>query len=401
MHASRWTAALPLLLVLLSAIALAQGATPSEREFLQALTAALSDESQDVQQAASGALVRMGRKAAAHLVAEMKRLDADARERAVDVLVAIGQASLDEIDRLEKLPAGEAGEALGRVKGELEGRGGIAGFGVPDPDLQRKVREIIARGPANRYISDSPRAREIEALGRPVIPVLLEYLNPTTPHFPGMHQTIATDILGRLCRADDVPGLCRLLDLGWLRVAAVLARIGDRSCVPAITRAMRKGQMSWELAEAIRMLDDPRLDQPIVRFLDEHGQAFAYGTRHLLEIVADRRLAKALPALRGMRGATHRDSPNAVGNEVALGRALALLGDPSGIPLLIRNLDVERRERWLAEQAGKTLNAITGAAIWSVAADGTKTRAAYQEWWEANKDRLVWDPVMRRYRTKD
>ena len=86
------------------------------------------------------------------------------------------------------------------------------------------------------------------------------------------------------------------------------------------------------------------------------------------------------------------------GNEAALGRPLALLGDSSGIPLLIRNLDPRRSERWSAEQAGKTLNALTGQAIWTASADPGETRAAYQEWWDANKERLVWVPLMRCYR---
>jgi len=400
MHPSRWTATLPLVLALLSGTAPGQEATPSEGKFLQALAIGLADESPDVWRAASEALVLMGPKAAAHLVAEMERLGQGARDRAVEVLVRLGQASLDEIDRLEKLPSGKAGEALHRVKSALEGMGGVGGFGVPDPEVRRKIREIIGQMPANRFYSGDPRLRDIEALGRPAIPVLLDYLGPTSPHFPGMQRSVATEVLARLCVTDDVPRLCRLLDLGWLKVSAVLAEIGDRSCVPAMVRAVGRGQLSWELASAIQRLDDPRTDQPIIRFLEKHGTGFPSGTRSLLDIVVDRRLEKALPALRRMKTKTHRDAPNVVGNEVALGRALALLGESSGISLLIRNLEPEESERWAANQATETLNAITGGAVWRASDDRSSVKAVYQKWWEANKERLVWVPAMRHYRVE-
>jgi HEAT repeat protein len=395
-----WTAALSLLVALWCGSALGQEATPSEKKFLTALTAGLSDESPEVRRAAAEALVLMGHEAAVHLVGEMGRLGPDARDRAVDVLVRIGQASLDEIDRLKKLPSGAAGEALNRVRSALDAKGGIAGFGDVDPAVRENVRKIVREMPENSFYSDDSRLKRIEALGRPAIPVLLDYLNPANSDYPGMRQSIATEVLARLCTADDVPRLCRLLDLGWLKVSRVLARIGDRSCTAALIRAMQKGQMSWDLANAIQTLDDPRTDEPIVRFLEQHGTGFPYGTRTLLDIVADRRIAKALPALRKMRTTTQRDWGNVVGNEVALGRALALLGDSSGIPLLIRHLDPRESERWSADRAGKALNAISGQAIWSATADRGETKAAYQEWWDANQARLEWDPTMRRYRVK-
>ena len=183
MHPSSWTTALPLMLAVCSGTALGQEATLSEKKFLKALIAGLSDESPEAWRAASEALVVMGRKAAAYLVAEMGRLGQDARDRAVDVLVRIGQPSLVEIDRLKKLPSGKAGEALDRVKSALEGAGGIGGFGVAEPGVRQKVREIIRRMPTSRFYSSDSRLKKIEALGRPAIPVLLDYLNPANSYF--------------------------------------------------------------------------------------------------------------------------------------------------------------------------------------------------------------------------
>jgi hypothetical protein len=79
-----------------------------------------------------------------------------------------------------------------------------------------------------------------------------------------------------------------------------------------------------------------------------------------------------------------------------------LLGDPSGIPLLIRNLDLRSpHDEWTARSAGETLNAVTGLSLWRVGADGGEATAAYREWWEANRDKLEWDAAMRRFRVRD
>jgi hypothetical protein len=389
-----------LVVAFLCRAALGEEATASETKFLRALTEGLVDQSPEVRRAAAEALVVMGRKAAAHLVGKIHQLSEPAVDAAVEVLVRIGEASLEEIDRLP--PTRAAHEALERVRKALEGEGGVGGFGAPDPGVQQEVRAIIGRMPTNHFTSGDPALREIQALGRPAIPVLLDYLNPAHGNVGGMRDTIAQEVLGLLCRDKDVARLCRLLDLGWLKVAAVLAKIGSRDCVPALIRVLDRGQLSWDVARALQTLDDARADKPIVRFLEKCGAEFPYGTRTLLEIVARRRLEEALPTLRRMRDFARRDEGNAAGNEVELGRTLVLLGDASGIPLLIRNLNPRgRRDEWSARNAGETLNAVTGLSIWRVGIDGTEATAAYRDWWEANGDKLEWDAAMRRFRVRD
>ena len=392
----------PLAFLLLLSLggAVAQEPTASEKAFLKACTTALSDANPDVRLAAGEALVLMGPKAAAHLVRDMRWLKDDARDRAVDVLVRIGPASLEEIDRLGKLPAGAVGEALARVKEKLESKGGVAGFGTADPGVARKVEEILRKMPEDTFYSNDPHLKEIEALGRPAIPVLLDYLNPAREDLHGLRDSIAVAVLKNLCGSDDVPNLCQLLEEGWLPVSELLAEIGDPACVPVFIRVMAKGHMSWEFGSAVQAMRDPRTDEAVVRFLDEHGSKWPYGTRPLLEIVTERRLDRALPAMHRMAETTRRDAGNVVGNEVGLGRALAMLGDPSGLPLLIRNLAPDESERWSADEAGRTLNALTGLTHWSATADRAATRAAYKEWWDAHEDRLAWDPDTRRFTVK-
>ena len=204
-----------------------------------------------------------------------------------------------------------------------------------------------------------------------------------------------------MCTGEDTPKLCRLLDLGWLRVSSVLVAIGDRSCVPAFVRAMGRGRMSWEFARALQVLDDARIDEALIQFLEAHGSGFPDGTSTLLDTVAERGLKQVLPALRRMRGSARKGRVNAVSNEVALGRALAVLGDPSGIPLLIRHLDPPRQERWAGDRALQALDAVTGSAVRTPAKDRPALKAAYSAWWEANQGRLVWDPGMRRFKVED
>ena len=46
------------------------------------------------------------------------------------------------------------------------------------------------------------------------------------------------------------------------------------------------------------------------------------------------------------------------------------------------------------------LNALTGQVIWHKGGDARAMQAAYRSWWDANRERLRWDPAMRRYELK-
>jgi hypothetical protein len=185
-----------------------------------------------------------------------------------------------------------------------------------------------------------------------------------------------------------------------MKAASVLKELRDDACIPALIRAMDRGQMSWELAEAIKSYNNPALLGAIVTFLRKHGAGFPYGTRELLEVVIQERLVVALPAVRKMAAAKLDRDPNLASNRVAVGRALAFLGDHSGIPILIRQLVPSRHDEWVADNAGRSLNALTGLALWTEGGDSRAARTAYQSWYDANRDRLHFDPAMRRYEVR-
>jgi PBS lyase HEAT-like repeat len=398
--------ALALLVAILALASVVQAGetTAAEKRFLKTLVSGLTSESRDVQQASAEGLVTMGEKSAVHLLDQWSRLKPAARDAAVPVLIRIGKPSADAILSLKRRPTGSAGKALDRIIDTFTGKGGNAGFGPVDARIAVAIRTIMGQLPKNEFSPDCPPVEEIVALGRVAIPALLTYLRPSADirgTFP--RDSAATAALSRLCSPDDAARLSFLLDDGWLKIAEVLQSLGNRSAVPALIRVLKRGKVSHEVARALAAFEDPRSAGPLLEFLERHGKAFPSGMDGLLDLAVKLRLRDAVPTLRAILATPSKLPFNQARQDMICARALMLLGDPTGIPVLIGLLDPGPNpgmDGWRAVVAGTALNAATGQTFWSEGASGAKVKADYEAWWEAHGSRLEWDEPRRVFGVK-
>ncbi len=380
-----------------------RAADPTKEEdlFLKDLVAALGAESADVRDAAEEALVRMGDAAAAHLVANVKKVDSDRLPVVTRILIRIGYPALRRVQLLGKLPTGSQGEALLAVVNALSGQGGAGDFGDPDPQVVAQVDAIMAEVPSDSFLPGCPAVGKLVALGRVAIPALVPYLNPARGTWTEFRDSAAAAALARLCTREDTPKLCALLDQGWVKVAAVLTELGDPACVPALLRALQADHMSHELGRAIAKFRDQSTRAPMVRFLERRGEAFPPGCSALLDTLVEFRATEATPVLRRIAKATGGDEMNRNTRLVYVCGALVRLGDPSGLPPLFSALTLEAYDDWLVSWAGDTLNEVTGQTYWGQSGGGPKARQDYEAWYASVKGRLKWNEAVRRFQFGD
>lgn len=390
------------LVLALSLAPLARAADPTreEEQFVKDLVDALEAKSPDVRDAAEEALVRMGDAAAAWLVENVRRVDRDVLPVVTRVLVRIGYPALQRVRAQEKLPSGAYGDALLAVVKALSGEGGAGGFGTPDPELSAKVDAIMEKLPANSFSPENPAVGKLAALGREAIPALVPCMNPARGKWTGFRDSAAAAALGRLCTREDTPKLCALLDQGWTKVAAVLIDLNDPSCVPALVRALKADHMSHDVGRAIKTFRDPSTRAPILRYLEERGDAFPGGCAELLETLVEFRATEAIPILKRIAKAGG-DDMNRNTRIVYCCTALVRLGDPAGFPPLIGALTLTGTDEWLVSWAGEALNEVTGQTFWGQNGGGPKARQDYEAWYASVKGRLEWNESMRRFEVRD
>ena len=387
--------------LLLAGTALAaEEPTRTEQRFMKALVAGLADGSASVRAASEEGLVMMGSKGAWYLVDQISRIKTKALEPTVRILIRIGRPALEQIELLEKRPTGRSGRAHDEVLRAFTGDGGVGGFGAPEATVAARVKEIMKTVPRNRWGSDEPALKNLVALGRPAIPALLPYLSPSYKTYGTMAGHAAESALGELCDSGDTSRLALLLDQGWLRIASVMRDIGDRNCIHSLIRCLQEGRMSHDVGTALEHFQDPISRVPLVDFLETHGTNFPSGTSSLLELAEALGATEALPAIRKILATPAKESHNRNRRKMYAAKAMALLGDSAGIPVLITLLTVPRDDRWMAPWIGNALNGVTGQSFWSEGRDGKEVRAAYEKWWHQNGSNLRWNGTSRSYEPK-
>ena len=158
--------------------------------------------------------------------------------------------------------------------------------------------------------------------------------------------------------------------------------------------------MSHEVGTALQHFEDQASRVPLVSFLEDHGTKFPSGTSSLLELAEALRATEALPAIRKILNAPAEFRGNRSRKKMYAAKAMALLGDSAGIPVLITLLTVPRDDRWLVRFTGMALNGATGQNFWSEGGDGKEARAAYEKWWHENGANLKWNEASRRFEPK-
>jgi PBS lyase HEAT-like repeat len=400
-HTLRFTLAVVILVTLAGPAFAVEEPTASEQRFMKALVAGLTDDSPAVRAASEEALALMGGKAAWYLVDQIKRLKSGALDAAVRVLVRVGRPSLEQIELLEKRPSGKAGDALERVLSAFTGDGGVGGFGQAEPDMVARVREIMRKVPRDSWGGmEEPALVELVALGRPAIPALLPYIGPGADRTRGMAGFAAVSALGDICDSGDTVRLGLLLDQGWMRIASVMRDIGDPACIYSLVRALDEGRMSHDVGSALQHFEHPASRAPVVQFLTERGTTFPSGTSSLLELMEVLRATEALPAIRKMLATPARERFNESRQKMYTAKALARLGDPAGIPVLISLVVLPRDDQWMERWVGEALNGVTGQSFWSEGSNATQVKAAYEKWWKANGEDLTWNEAARQYEKK-
>ncbi|MCO4743883.1 MAG: HEAT repeat domain-containing protein [Proteobacteria bacterium] len=204
---------------------------------------------------------------------------------------------------------------------------------------------------------DGPARRALQgAIARSPNAALVDGLLSTVEH-PSRHPAPAVaeaaELLGLRREKVSVPALVKLVHPSTnpiARKAAVtaLGRIGDRSVVDHILPCLDEPALAEVSALALLLLGDRR-------GVDFHGRAMAEGRRDLSgspgEIVGRYGGPSHLPLL---LAAADGDDERALGAIQGLG----LLGDPRGIPVLLKSLS--SRNRQVIEVASGALQILTG-----------------------------------------
>lgn len=384
----------------------AEEPSKSETKFLRALTNALGDESSDVVQAAQLGLDAMKGKAAWYLIRELRKFKGAKRDAAREVLIDLGRHTTDAVRAYGKLST-RMQDALKPVLAEIaevkKQEEAKVAAPVPNATVDARVDAILAKAPANHWSSHSRITDSLVALGRPAIPRLLAHLDPAKHDDASMRPRWAVSALGRLCNAADVPRLGEQFEKGWTQVAAVFEDMKLEACVPYLVRALGRGQLTHDIGSACKAYATPKLRVAAVVFLERHGTRLEGGTGSLLEMLTTLRAVEALPAIVAIQRARESGAGdpltqmNREFHDFHMGRALAKLGEPVGLELLIPLLGVSGHDKWMISEVGRTLNAVTGKSFWMEGGANDTALGEYERWWVKHRGVLEWDEKRRRY----
>lgn len=374
-----------------------------EKAWAKACVDALASPSERVRHGAADALGRLGVDAVPALLTGAAKLTTDVHWAAAErACRAMGAAKAAEAlaDRSDAWPKAQATRLVGLVDRLRAAKAPAARPDAPaDGDVAARARKILASFEGeSSYSSEEPRVRQIVALGRDVVPVLLDEMRRGAAWgpAPGFRTTAAADAMAGLATDEDLDALAQLLVDGHLIAAKCFKRLHGDRVVAALLAPVSKGFVDHDLLEALRRhRKDARVRPALLAWLEEHGKGGSFDVGHTATFLAEDGAREAVPLLVPLLG---QGSEPEVTVEIA--KAVVTLGDPRGIPSLIGVMrEGGSHTGWAEHSAGEALNRVVGERIYTgshgpgMGVTGNVREAArrFAEWWEASKDRLRFD----------
>lgn len=225
-----------------------------------------------------------------------------------------------------------------------------------------------------------------------------------------MAHMAVREALKQLAKPEDLP----LLREAFLRgsedpadAVGALLRRGTREALDVLHAAVENGVFGFEVAQALAGTHDvPATTRVVVAWLEARPGAPEHNVAAAADLFDEIAAFDGAEALVPWTGSSEPQTVHRVG------RALVRLGDARGVPMLIATVEGGRRGAfnvWQRADAARTLNEVTGK--WHNVANESGSRdtspeierrfadaaADYRTWWEASKDRLVFDRATRRW----
>lgn len=382
-----------------------------ERPWVAQCIEKLQAKSERVRSGAEDALVAAGPDVIDLLVAKSSRPD-DVWWTALErIAMRIGRSR--SAKRLTDLAAAQKDAARRRRCEALVARLDPPAPGAQiDPQLAAKVESILLPlVGANSFVSDAPEVGELRALGHGVVPILVAWCRSRNDDLASV--SACCEALVGVAEPADVPLIASAMSgangIGRLaRPLGALVAKGSREALAALHDEIGRGGMSFDLAHAIENSPDPVAS---ARVLAEWLRTQTAPAEH--EIAAAASAAEAL-GVQSVAPLLAAKLPTAKDEQTIRRLALALtaLGDPVGVPVLLRIVAGESAgrapESWARAQAARRCAEISGiddripetsdhAASGEADKQFRALAAKYREWWNGVKDRIRFDAVTRRW----
>jgi hypothetical protein len=380
-----------------------------EKAFVgQCIEKMLNGKSERVRRGAEDALVAMGVAA----IDELSAKSGDGAWKALEKICArVGmQASAERLDKL----AGAAKDAtrkskLSALAAKL--RSNLPGAAV-DPELAGRVNALLAPlRTARSFSSSDPVVDKLVELGHGAVPILLSHLKPTDRE--GMAESAIEAALKRMVEPGDHPILRESLLRGNQKVATALAKLladGLTEALKTLHDAVERGIFGWDMAGALEGSPEPADTARIVgQWFKTHPAAPEHAIAAGAQLLGKLGIFDSAEAL--VPWSLKAKDQQTVYH---VGRALTLLGDAKGIPMLIRIVGNEgftdnRYGGWNRPYAAAVLNEVSGKSLevaedrmsGEITAEQEQRFAAaakeYKAWWDSVKGRLKFDRSTRQW----
>jgi len=294
-------------------------------------------------------------------------------------------------------------------------------------DVEAAAMKILDtyRGEKSANYPD-PREKNLVALGRPALGVLLKVMSDPAFDDQWAMRTAVKRALPTLVLDEDAPSLARLMREGHRGVEVAFAALNAPESIATYAALLREGCFDTGLHEAARphlrdpavvaavcaWLADPKYDGDLnfaiakmaelvggtgpYRLPDDPKSARRPDSRQPLPDI----MPEAGPALRALLAKRLRI--DAWRNVAA---ALVRIGDKEGVFALIEVLakpagkDDPPPVAYQREAAGELLNAVSGTRIYA-GRDDVGEAMRFAEWWRDAKDRLRFDPATQSWSVK-
>ncbi len=234
----------------------------------------------------------------------------------------------------------------------------------------------------------APEVDKIVDLGRDAVPELFAVVAESDGTAPSRQVWSASAALVRLVTEEDLPILARLLARGRLTLVPCIARFHSDAARDALLGAVRYGFVDDGVVDALRpYADHVDVGSALVWWLATRGATSPVVGR-VAELLAQHDREDALDPLRKLL-ARHPSEPA----KRAIAEAAALLGGVDGIEALLAMASSESPH---AADAAAALERILGPLM----AEGEPVAEASSRlhaWWAENSERVVFDPVARRW----
>jgi hypothetical protein len=396
-------------LLVLVAFSPRQDLDSEEKAFVgQCIDKMLNGKSERVRRGAEDALVAMG----VAVIDEISAKSGDGAWKALEKICArIGsKASAERLDTL----AGTVKDSTRKSKltalaAKLRSNVPGAGF---DAELAGRVNALLAPlRTATSFSSTDPVVDKLVDLGHGAVPILLTHLRPADR--AGMVGSAIQEALKRMVEPGDHPILRESLLRGNQQVAAALAKLladGLTEALKTLHDGVEKGVFGWEMARALEASPEPVDTARVVsQWFKTHPAAPEYIIASGAELLGKLGVLESAESL--VPWSVKAKEQQTIYH---VGRALTLLGDSKGIPMLIRIVGNEgfsdtRFGGWNRPHAAKVLNEISGKSL-AIAEDQISGEATaeqeqqlaaaakeFKSWWESVKGRLKFDRSTRQW----